>query len=295
LHSAARLGALPPERRQIGYMPQDYGLFPHMTVAQQLAFPVGADAASARYWLAHLGLATLTARLPHELSFGQRQRVALARALTRHSPLLLFDEPFAALDTPRRRRLQQSLRALQLEIDAVTVIVTHDPDEAAMLADVVLVVERGRLLQAGAIDDVFRQPASLRVAELLGLHNVGEGVVRGAGEVETATGLRLPCADTGLANGTRVMWRVAPRALRATVDGAWTGTLAGHALRHGDRYVTVAIEGELFDIASEDAPDSASSTLRFSIERSGVSVWEAATSGGLAGAPEKAHLSRCEG
>ena len=276
------LGALSPERRQIGYMPQDYGLFPHMTVAQQLAFPVGADAARARYWLAHLGLATLTARLPQQLSFGQRQRVALARALTRHSPLLLFDEPFAALDTPRRRRLQQSLRALQREIDAVTVIVTHDPDEAALLADEVLIIEQGRVLQAGPIDEVFRQPASLRVAELLGLHNVGEGVVRAAGEIETATGLRLPCADAGLATGTRVMWRVAPRALRATPDGAWTGTLAGHALRHGDRYVTIAIEGEMFDIASEDAPnptDPAEDPQRFSIERDGVAVWAARASG----------------
>ncbi|CAH2799849.1 MAG: Molybdenum ABC transporter ATP-binding protein ModC / Molybdenum ABC transporter permease protein ModB [uncultured Paraburkholderia sp.] len=124
----AKLDALPPERRQIGYMPQNYGLFPHMTVAQQLAFPVDADTASARYWLDHLGLAQLTARLPRQLSFGQRQHVALARVLTRHSDLLLFDEPFAALDTPRRRRLQQSLRALQREISSVTIIVTHDPD-----------------------------------------------------------------------------------------------------------------------------------------------------------------------
>jgi ABC-type sulfate/molybdate transport systems ATPase subunit/ABC-type sulfate transport system permease component len=275
---SADLGGLPPERRQIGYMPQDYGLFPHMTVAQQLAFPVGADAAHARYWLAHLGLDKLTARLPQELSFGQRQRVALARALTRHSQLLLFDEPFAALDTPRRRRLQQSLRALQREIDAVTVIVTHDPDEAALLADEVLVIEQGRVLQAGPIDDVFQRPASLRVAELLGLHNVGEGIVSAAGEIETANGLRLPCAYTALAVGTRVMWRVAPRALRATPDGAWTGSLAGHTLRHGDRYVTIEMGGELFDIASEDAPRVTHDIQRFSIERDGVSVWASARS-----------------
>ncbi|WP_296659711.1 ATP-binding cassette domain-containing protein [Paraburkholderia sp.] len=271
----ANLGALPPERRPIGYMPQDYGLFPHMTVAQQLAFPLGADAASARYWLAHLGLDTLTARLPHALSFGQRQRVALARALTRHSQLLLFDEPFAALDTPRRRRLQQSLRALQREIDAVTVIVTHDPDEAALLADEVLIIEHGRVLQAGPVNDVFRRPASLRVAELLGLHNVGEGVARAADEIETAKGLRLPYAGASFTPGTRVMWRVAPRALRATPEGAWTGMPAGHALRHGDRYVTIEMGGEAFDIAAEDAPCTSDGVQRFSIEREGVSVWAA--------------------
>ncbi|WP_027797680.1 ABC transporter ATP-binding protein/permease [Paraburkholderia acidipaludis] len=269
----ADLGALPPERRQIGYMPQDYGLFPHMTVAQQLAFPVGADAASARYWLAHLGLGTLTGRLPRELSFGQRQRVALARALTRHSQLLLFDEPFAALDTPRRRRLQQSLRELQREIDAVTVIVTHDPDEAALLADEVLVIEQGRVLQAGPIDEVFARPATLRVAELLGLHNVGEGIVRAPGEIETVKGLRLPCGDASLAVGTRVMWRVSPRALRTANDGAWTGTPAGHALRHGDRYVTIEIGNERFDLADEDAPRTTEDMQRFSIDREGVTAW----------------------
>ncbi|WP_051481268.1 ABC transporter ATP-binding protein/permease [Paraburkholderia nodosa] len=272
---ATDLGALPPERRQIGYMPQDYGLFPHMTVAQQLAFPVDADAASARYWLAHLGLDTLTERLPRQLSFGQRQRVALARALTRHTQLLLFDEPFAALDTPRRRLLQQSLRALQREVGAVTVIVTHDPDEAALLADEVLVIEQGSVLQTGAVADVFQRPATLRVAELLGLHNVGEGIVRAGGAIETPTGLRLPCADTSLAVGSRVMWRVSPRALVATQEGAWQGRVAGTSLRHGDRYVTVEIAGETFDIAAEDAPASHAGALRFSIDANGVLAWPA--------------------
>ncbi|WP_176079705.1 ABC transporter ATP-binding protein/permease [Paraburkholderia tropica] len=276
---ATDLGALPPERRQIGYMPQDYGLFPHMTVAQQLAFPVDADAASARYWLAHLGLDALTQRLPRQLSFGQRQRVALARALTRHSQLLLFDEPFAALDTPRRRRLQQSLRALQREIGAVTVIVTHDPDEAALLADEVLVIEHGRALQAGAVDAVFAQPASVRVAELLGLHNIGEGIVRAAAEIETASGLRLRFADGAgapLEVGARAMWRVSSRALRAASDGRYEGRLAGTSLRHGDRYVTVELGGETFDIAADDAPHAPQAqTLRFDIDEAGVSVWTA--------------------
>lgn len=281
---ATDIGALPPERRQIGYMPQDYGLFPHMTVAQQLAFPVDADAASARYWLVHLGLDALTQRLPRQLSFGQRQRVALARALTRHSQLLLFDEPFAALDTPRRRKLQQSLRALQREIGAVTVIVTHDPDEAALLADEVLVIEQGRTLQAGPVDEVFARPASPRVAELLGLHNIGAGIVRGSGEIETAGGLCLPCNNVckgaPLAAGTRVMWRVSPRALCATPDGSLEGRLAGTSLRHGDRYVTIELAGETFDLPADDVTlphaSAPAHALRFEIDPAGVSVWPAA-------------------
>jgi ABC-type sulfate/molybdate transport systems ATPase subunit/ABC-type sulfate transport system permease component len=272
------LNALPPERRQIGYMPQDYGLFPHMTVAQQLAFPVDADAASARYWLEHLGLAKLVGRLPHQLSFGQRQRVALARALTRHSQLLLFDEPFAALDTPRRRRLQQSLRALQREIAAVTIIVTHDPDEAALLADEVLVIETGRVLQAGPIDTVYEQPATMRVAELLGLHNVGEGVMREECVLEIGAGLRVKTASAvarSLAAGQRVMWRVSSHALVATPDGPHLGTIDAIELRRGERYIRVEMGGAFFDIASEDTRLRQGSQHRFAIASAGVSVWAA--------------------
>jgi molybdate transport system permease protein len=287
------LAPLAPEQRQIGYMPQDYGLFPHMTVAQQLSFPVDADAASARYWLEHLGIAALTARLPRELSFGQRQRVALARALTRHSPLLLFDEPFAALDTPRRRRLQQSLRALQREIAAVTVLVTHDPDEAALLADELLVIEHGRVLQTGTISDVFERPATLRVAELLGLHNVGVGVMRADGWIETPLGLVIETAERSLAAGQPVMWRVSPRAIAALPDGAapapengvprapranatYRGTLEGIELRHGDRYAVLDIGGHRFDVGDERALLDARHERYVRIDPRGVSVWAVA-------------------
>ncbi|SIT41199.1 ABC-type spermidine/putrescine transport system, ATPase component [Paraburkholderia ribeironis] len=274
---ATDLHALPPERRQIGYMPQDYGLFPHMSVARQLAFPVDADPASARYWLEHLGLAQLLGRLPHQLSFGQRQRVALARALTRHSELLLFDEPFAALDTPRRRRLQQSLRALQREIAAVTIIVTHDPDEAALLADEVLVVEQGRVLQAGFIDAVFERPATLRVAALLGLHNVGEGAISASGRLAIAQGLTLDTGASarGLAAGQRVMWRVSPHALAVTPNGAHAGVVDAVELRRGERYVRVNIAGVRFDIASDDASLRESAPCRVDIHARGVTVWPA--------------------
>jgi molybdate transport system permease protein len=271
---ATDLGALPPERRQIGYMPQDYGLFPHMTVARQLAFPVDADAASARYWLDHLGLAQLVARLPHQLSFGQRQRVALARALTRHSELLLFDEPFAALDTPRRRRLQQSLRALQREI-AVTIIVTHDPDEAALLADEVLVVEQGRVLQAGFIDAIFERPASLRVAELLGLHNVGEGLMRAPGRLEMSRGLVIETGECGrgFAAGQRVMWRVSSHAIVVSDGGAFSAFVEAVELRRGERYVRVNVAGVRFDVACDDVSLREGAVCWVDICGFGVWVW----------------------
>jgi molybdate transport system permease protein len=225
--------------------------------------------------LEHLGLGKLVGRLPSQLSFGQRQRVALARALTRHSQLLLFDEPFAALDTPRRRRLQQSLRALQREIAAVTIIVTHDPDEAALLADEVLVIETGRVLQAGLIDVVYEQPASMRVAELLGLHNVGEGVMREDGMLEIGAGLRVKTAARSIAAGQRVMWRVSSHALTASADGPYAGTIDAIELRRGERYIRVEIGGAHFDIASEDSRLRQGTQHRFAIETAGVSVWAA--------------------
>ena len=268
------LDALPPEERRIGYMPQDYGLFPHMTVAQQLAFPLSADAASARQWVDQLGLSTLLARLPHELSFGQRQRVALARALTQHSQLLLFDEPFAALDTPRRRRLQQSLRALQREISAVTVIVTHDPDEAALLADEVLLIEHGRVLQAGPVSDVFERPASLRVAELLGLHNVGQGRLIGANRIELGGELRLDMAGhTAIPAGHTVMWRLPALAITPSDEGAFQGTVDGIELRRGDRYARLRICGVIFDIPSDDARLKTGTSHRFSVDIGKLTIW----------------------
>ena len=268
----ADLGALPPERRRIGYMPQDYGLFPHMTVARQLAFPVGADAAGARHWIEHLGLAGLTRHLPSQLSFGQRQRVALARALTQKSRLLLFDEPFSALDTPRRRQLQASLRALQDEIDAVTIIVTHDPDEAALLADEILVLEHGRVLQTGATHQLFARPASERVAELLGLPNIGAGVVLEDGSVHAQAGLVLRPDTRGFAAGSRVMWRIAPGGIRVSAQGAYAGTVQQLQLRRGERYAQVRIGEALLEArAQERAYDEGAK--RFDIDPASISVW----------------------
>jgi ABC-type sulfate/molybdate transport systems ATPase subunit/ABC-type sulfate transport system permease component len=254
------LDALPPEERRIGYMPQDYGLFPHMTVARQLAFPLSADAASARQWVDHLGLSTLLGRLPRELSFGQRQRVALARALTQHSQLLLFDEPFAALDTPRRRRLQQSLRALQREISAVTVIVTHDPDEAALLADEVLVIEHGRVLQAGPVSEVFERPASMRVAQLLGLHNVGQGRLIEADKVELGGELRLSITgNTVIPVGQTVMWRLPAAAITPSGKGPFEGMVEGC--------------GMPFNIPSDDARLKTATSHRFSVDIDKLTIW----------------------
>lgn len=228
------------EQRHIAYVPQDYGLFPHLRVAQQWSFARDADAQAARYWSRHLGLEGLEQRYPNTLSLGQRQRVSIVRALSRPCPLILLDEPFSALDTPRRRQLRESLRTLQSEISATTIVVTHDPDEAALLADEVLVIDQGKVLQAGPTAMVFSRPANLRVAELLGLSNVGEGYLTPSGVLQlgvngvngepillepsvpvqsaSTTQEALAAAAAGnasdVASASRVLWRIDPSAVR---------------------------------------------------------------------------------
>jgi molybdate transport system permease protein len=140
------ISALAPAARGLAYVPQNYGLFPHLTAIEQVQFAPDSDPDLTGFWLGRLGLRGLEQRQPAALSLGQQQRVALARALVRPSRLLLLDEPFSALDAVLRANLRQEMLALQGELGAATILVTHDPVEAALLADELLVLEGGRML-----------------------------------------------------------------------------------------------------------------------------------------------------
>ncbi len=203
------LSARAVEKRSLGYLPQASALIPRRTVWEQLTFAVGADPAVAAWWLERLGLQGLEDHLPGELSGGQQRRVALARALARQPRLLLLDEPFSALDAPVRARLRRELRSLQGEIGITTVLVTHDPEEAALLADHVLVLANGRVLQSGAVAEVFARPASPEVAALLGLLNTHRGLVAGTGRLRIGE-VEIAAETAGLQPGTEVVWSVAP-------------------------------------------------------------------------------------
>jgi molybdate transport system permease protein len=148
-----------------------------------------------------------------------------------------------------------------------------------LLADEVLVIERGRVLQAGAVDHVFRQPASLQVAALLGLHNVGEGAIRAPGSIETASGLAIDTADRAIPVGQRVMWRVAPSSIAIAADGAHVGNIDSVELRHGDLFAVADIGGMRFDIACDAEPAHVlqRGPARFAIDPRGVSVWTSGT------------------
>jgi ABC-type sulfate/molybdate transport systems ATPase subunit/ABC-type sulfate transport system permease component len=216
------------EARGVGYVPQGHTMFPGRTVWQQVLFATGADPALAAWWLRTLRIDALAARLPEQLSGGQRQRVALARALAFGPHLVLLDEPFSALDAPVREELRRELRRLQREVGLSTVIVTHDPEEAALLADEILVVDDGRLLQAGPRAEVFGRPASPQVARLLGIPNLIPATVAEPGVlvIGGAGGLRIVAETGDLPTGTGVLWTIRPDHVTVLRDIATDDTVA---------------------------------------------------------------------
>lgn len=218
------LSQLGPAARAVAYVPQSYGLFPHLSMAEQLRFPVGADSSAAAHWVLRLGLTGLEHRRPAELSLGQQQRVALARALVRPADLLLLDEPFSALDTPLRAALRQELLGLQDEVRGITLLVTHDPGEAALLADEILILDGGRVLQAGRTREVFRRPASELAARLLGADNPAEGVVGGENRIDVGNGVRIEAPGPVLRQG-RVGWSVPADRTWIRSEGEHRGTV----------------------------------------------------------------------
>jgi molybdate transport system permease protein len=209
---------VPPQHRRVGYVPQGLGLIPGRTVWQQVMLGPHADPARATWWIEKLGLTSLLDRLPDQLSGGQQQRVSLARALAPGPQVVLLDEPFSALDAPVRQQLRRELRSLQRRDGLSTVLVTHDPEEAALLADEVVVLADGQILQSGPVREVYRRPGSLQVAHLLGLRNVGEAVIAADGRSLLAGQARFAIADQ-LAPGTHVLWSVQPESVNLGEPG----------------------------------------------------------------------------
>ncbi|MGW7664928.1 ABC transporter ATP-binding protein [Streptomyces sp. NPDC054756] len=177
LLDGADLGRTPPEARPVGVVFQDYLLFPHLSALDNVAFgprcrkvPKAAARAQAAAWLERMGLSGHAASRPRRLSGGQAQRVALARALATRPRLLLLDEPLAALDARTRLDVRAQLRHHLADFEAVAVLVTHDPLDAMVLADHLVVIEDGRVVQEGGPADIARHPRSDYIARLVGLN-----------------------------------------------------------------------------------------------------------------------------
>ncbi len=246
--------ALPPAGRGTAMMFQNYALFPHLTCLDNVAFSLkmrGMGRAErheqARAMLARVHLEELAERRPAQLSGGQQQRVALARALITNPRALLLDEPLSALDPFLRGRMREELKRLQRELGITFIHVTHSQDEALALADLVVVMEGGRILQADAPRAVFQQPRTEFVARFMGGHNILAGVGRG-GEVRLDFGaIPLPAAPDG-------PLRIAIRTDRMRLDAALPYQLPG-------RISAVEYHGLHVRLGLEDADGNAHSLL----------------------------------
>ncbi|HEY5104029.1 MAG TPA: ATP-binding cassette domain-containing protein [Acidimicrobiales bacterium] len=221
---------VPVERRGVGYVAQGFSLYPRMSVWRHLMF-AGATPELGAYWIEHLRLDGLENRFPAELSGGQRQRVGLAQVLCSSPKVLLLDEPFSAVDVPVRLELRRELRRLQHETGLSTVLVTHDPEEAAFLSDELIVLSDGSLIQSGTSRSVFSRPASVDVARLLGVENLNLATVRSSNTMIVA-GAMIQVSPTQLEAGTEVWWSIAPervsvRYARATNGSEATDSLVG--------------------------------------------------------------------
>jgi iron(III) transport system ATP-binding protein len=183
---------VPPERRRVGMVFQDYALFPHLTVERNVAFGLERRPRAERRELTQrtlelVGLQHKTSRYPHELSGGERQRVALARALAPEPEVVLLDEPFSNLDATLRAGLRREVELILREAGTSALLVTHDQEEALSLGDRLAVMREGELVQVDAPETVYGQPASRWAAQFVGEVNVLSGVARGQG-VETELG-----------------------------------------------------------------------------------------------------------
>jgi molybdate transport system ATP-binding protein len=245
-----------PERRSVGFVFQDYLLFPHLTVLENVAFGLrsrGASRADARRrahaWLARVGLDDRAGARPGSLSGGQQQRVALARALVTEPRLVLLDEPLAALDAGTRTELRRDLRAHLASFGGARVLVTHELLDAVALADRLVVLEDGRVAQDGSVDEVTRQPRSRYVADLVGV-NLFRGRAAGT-RVELERGGTVVTADPA---GGDVYVAIPPHSVslhRVRPEGSprnvWSGRVRGIDLL-GDR-VRIHMDGEVGVIA----------------------------------------------
>ena len=223
------LGARPPHLRPVNTVFQSYALFPHLSVAQNVAFgleerrrPRSEVRATVADMLALVQLSELAGRLPGQLSGGQQQRVALARALANRPQVLLLDESLSALDQKLRREMQLELKALQVETGITFVFVTHDQEEALTLSDRLAVLRAGRIEQVGTPGELYDGPATRYVADFVGDMNFLEGRAQGGAVVLAGWGqLPLPAAVQGseVQGGETCILAVRPERVRLNGDG----------------------------------------------------------------------------
>ena len=237
---------LPPYKRDVNTVFQSYALFPHLSIHENVAFGlrrkgVKGDELRTRVeeMLGVVGLAGYGNRRPQQLSGGQQQRVALARALVNRPRVLLLDEPLGALDLKLRKEMQLELKRIQHEMKITFVHVTHDQEEAMTMADSIVVMNDGRIEQAGEPAELYERPATAFVASFLGVSNLLDGVVEGSDAVRLEGGTVLHVAPESLAGRTgRVAVGIRPEKIH--IDSGGRNTLTGEIVERA--YVGVSTQ-----------------------------------------------------
>lgn len=237
---------LPPEKRGVGLMFQDYALFPHMTILANVMFGLtnmpNKEARSAALGaLGRVGLSDYSGDYPHSLSGGEQQRVALARALVPRPGILLMDEPFSGLDKRLRDSVRDETLAVIRETRATCIIVTHDPEEAMRMGDRIALMRRGRLVQHGTAADLYKDPVDLFSARFFSELNQLEGIVKSSG-IETPLGV---LAGPGLERGEKVDVCVRPQGILLNNDGLCgvSGRISSKRFVGEVDLLTIVVEG----------------------------------------------------
>jgi spermidine/putrescine transport system ATP-binding protein len=236
------IAPLPPYERPVNTVFQSYALFPHMTVAENIAFglrmrkrPGDETQRAVAEALALVRMEAQAARKPGELSGGQQQRVALARALVNRPKILLLDESLSALDYKLRKEMQLELKRLQRDTGITFVFVTHDQDEALSMSDRIAVMDKGKLAQLGSPEDIYRRPATRFVAGFIGICNFVKAASLGLAEAGDV-GFRPEDAVIGAS--------LAPRALGAVAQATYRGAVTHYQVAlDGGETVTVQTGG----------------------------------------------------
>jgi putative spermidine/putrescine transport system ATP-binding protein len=268
---------LPPERRNFGVVFQGYALFPHMSVLDNIEFPLRMKRVArqqrrrrATDMLERVGLADLAARRPRELSGGQQQRVALARALVFEPDALLLDEPLGALDRRLREQLQLEIKEIQRRVGISILFVTHDQDEAMMMSDRIAVMDHGEIAQIGSPSDVYLHPDTSFVASFLGETNLipvkFQGIENGQAVARYDNGMhgraRMPRTGSLPKPGAAALVSLRPERIRLLSTGASAeqitdGTLISHTFLGRHARSVVAAIGQTLAVSSTDVPAAA--------------------------------------
>jgi len=272
---------VPPERRRMAMIFQSYALWPHMTVAQNVAYGLrfkpglsrGDREARVREMLRVVQLAGYERRYPGELSGGQQQRVAVARALVVEPEILLLDEPLSNLDANLREEMRFEIRRLHETFGNTTLYVTHDQGEAMVISDRIAVLKAGKVAQAGTADDLYHRPRTRFVAEFIGRTNVLDGVAVARDTVAHGH-LRLRVATADLEPGARVALSIRPHQLRLGEPGAAAG--GANAFRGTVRRAAFLGDSVDYEIAVADSDlvlrAAAAPTPRFEVGAA-VGLW----------------------